>query len=268
MHNKGMMVALAALTLVGCKKAEAPKPTAAEMVVETSSGCTVEKLSNIENYVGGYESPCALGKPVSGGSGRLVLSDIDLTPGRNLDAVLKDARTANVRVTTARGETTLFVDEDVPTQFGGPFNEWRRYVLATKAGKITGIRACENYESGKYRNRLNRSAVAAYGLPSSLSSDSANVYMRWQGGANLHVSGSPNFSILELGDEPPSFAARDNRWQRQLFDELVREEDNHPGDTEAARTKVALKHCMTTQELASRMISELEAGAQPDDGEL
>jgi hypothetical protein len=261
MNRNALTAVAAAAALVGCERNQAPTSKTEKAAVLASNECSTEKLSNLQASWGGWEVNCTLPKSGGGGSGRLVLNGIDVTVGRSVAAVLKDAK---AKASLGPGEATLFTEEEIPGKFGS-FTEWRRYVLATAGGKVTGVRACENFESGKYRNRLNKAALAAYGLPTSLSANSANVYMAWQTRSQLQVSGSPNFSLLSVGTEPPSFAARDERWQRRLFNELVREEDNHPGDTEAARTEVALRHCMTTDELATRMITELNSGAQPEE---
>jgi hypothetical protein len=81
---------------------------------------------------------------------------------------------------------------------------------------------------------------------------------------NLSVSGSPNIARAEIG-KAPAREQYEEGFGPRVFQEVVRAEDRHPGDPDGGRTEVAMKYCMTQDELKSIMVPLLQSGMQPDE---
>ncbi|HJO67900.1 MAG TPA: hypothetical protein QF469_21495 [Sphingomonas sanguinis] len=205
---------------------------------------------------------CPLDRSVKG-TGRLVIDNIDMTLGRDLSAVVADAKKAGAKVQSGKITTLSLVTEDV-SPISGSFFERRSYRLATKAGKIVGIAGCENYQSGLYRHRIQDGMVNGLGAPQKFEGGMATGYFSWPDGASLSVSGSPNIARAEIG-KAPAREQYEEGFGPRVFQEVVHAEDRHPGDPDGGRTEVAMKYCMTQDELKSIMVPLLQSGMQPDE---
>lgn len=254
-------VALAA-ALSACEGNQQPGNSTAQ-VREAPAGppaCDKARLAAVSYDTQSFS--CPLDRSVKG-SGKLVIDGIDMTLGREVSAVVADARKAGAKVQAGKITTLSLVTEDV-SPVSGSFFERRSYRLATKAGKLVGIAGCENYQSGLYRHRIQDGMVNGLGAPRKFEGGMATGYFSWPDGATLSVSGSPNIARAEIGKAPEREQYQDGFGPR-VFQEVVRAEDRHPGDPEGGRTEVAMKYCMTQDELKNIMVPLLQVGMQPDE---
>ncbi len=231
--------------------------------------CTAKLISEIDaSRIIGYGPLCRVTDNAHLGNDKLILEGIDVSIGKNVDDLSRDAAAKGASLEIDQHQAMIRIDRSVPnTSPDGKvlpqYPPWRqRTVIRLKvtSGKVAGIHACQNHVSGDYQNRFNAAAVIAYGLPSYTASDGSSLTLKWARQITLILSGAPNFARLEVGEDALA-GERDEGWRSGIFDELVALEDR--GSMESARMTLALKYCLTEDELGSIIVPQLKAGRQP-----